>query len=97
MAAIIFLCGFMGTLILRYGKKAFWVFWVIWMFCFIVLPRIHDAAEEAPASLFGRIGNAVIGTFTGMTLNVIIGIAAVLSILSLAGSWMYLRKQQVVS
>lgn len=97
MAAIMFLCGFMGTLILRYGKKASWALWLIWMFCFLVLPRIHDAAEKAPDSLFGRIGNAVIGTFEGMTLNVIVGIAAVLSILSFAGSWIYLRKQQVVS
>lgn len=54
------LVTFIRSMILRYEKRAFWVFWVVWMFGCIGGPRIIDAVEEAPDSLFGRLGNAVI-------------------------------------
>lgn len=96
-AAVCLVSGFCGVLILRYGRKAFWVLWAVWMICTIGLPRIHEAMEEAPNSLFGWIGNKIGFLFSGFTANEVIGIAAAVSLLSLAGAWLYLRKQQVMS
>lgn len=96
-AAFCLVSGFCGALLLRYGKKAFWVLWVIWMVCAVGIPQIHEATEKAPNSLFGRIGTHIGGLFGRFTVNEVISIVAALSILSLVGAWLYLRKQQVTS
>ena len=93
--AVCLVSCFCGVLILRYGRRAFWVLWAIWMICTVGIPQIHSAAEEAPDSLFGWVGNKIGFLFSGFTLNVVIAIAAVVSILCFAGAWLYLRKQQV--
>lgn len=96
-AVVCLISGFCGVLILRFGKKVSWGLWTLWMLCAIVFPQLHNAAETAPDSLFGWIGNKIGWMFSGFTVNEVIGIAAVLSIFSLVGAWMYLRNQQVTS
>lgn len=41
-AAILMIFGFFGVLMMRIGRKAFWIMWVIWMFAFIGIPQIGD-------------------------------------------------------
>ena len=89
--------GFCGVLLLRFGRPAFWILWAIWMILAIGLPQIHDAMKEAPDSLFGRIGNAVFGAFGGVSRSAVIGAAAILGLACLAGSWFFVRRQQVTS
>lgn len=95
--AVPMLAGFMGALLIRYGRKAFWVLWGLWMFGALVLPRILEAASEAPETLYGRVGGWIAREFGAVSTNVWIAAGAVGSLLCLAGSWMLIRKQQVVS
>ncbi len=44
---------FFGVLLMKNGKKAFWVLWGIWMFASLGLPRIAEAGAENPDSVFG--------------------------------------------
>ncbi|MDO4337833.1 MAG: hypothetical protein Q4C91_07065 [Eubacteriales bacterium] len=96
-AAVCLVSGFCGVLILRFGKKASWGIWALWMICCVGGPQIFNAAEAAPDSLFGWIGNKIGWMFSGFTVKEVIAAVAVLSVLSLAGAWGYLRKQQVTS
>lgn len=95
IAATCLISGFCGALLLRYGRKAFWVLWAVWMICAVGIPQIHSATENAPNSLFGWIGKKIGWIFSGFTVNMFIGIMVVISILSLAGAWIHLRNQQV--
>ncbi len=62
------LANFVGALLARFGKKAFWVLWALWMFCFLVLPRMMEASEGKD-SILTRAGRALAGLFTGFSLT----------------------------
>lgn len=88
---------FCGVLMLRFGRKVFWVIWVIYMLAALGIPTIMDHAETAPESLYGRIGIMCIGLFEKIPVNVWVCLGIVLVIVSFAGSWLLLRKQQVTA
>lgn len=88
---------FSSILLLRFGRKAFWILWVIWMFGCVGIPRVSEAMEDAPNSLMGRIGSAVTGYLRGIPLNIMIGTAAAVSVFCMIMSWIFIRKQQVSS
>lgn len=96
-AVISIASGFCGILVMRYGKKAGGILWVLWMFICIGLPRITDAVSEAPDSISGKVGRAVIDAVCMVPGNLWVCIAGMVSLLALAGSWIMLRKQQVTS
>ncbi len=84
-----------GILLLRYGRKAFWIMWVIWMVGCLFLPRIGEITEEAPDSFLGVIVGSIqkgIVMIPGSAWG-ILGVAA--AILLLGISWGFIRKQQV--
>ena len=87
--------GFCGVLLLRFGRPAFWILWAIWMILALGLPQIHVAMEEAPESLFGRIGNIAADAFGSIPWNVAVGLIAVVGMACVAGSWFFVRSQQV--
>ncbi len=93
--ALCFLSGFCGTLLLRYGKKAFWVLWCVWMFGCLVLPRIPYIVEDAPNSFLGRIGKGAIELIRGTPDPMLMLLIGAVSIAGLGFSWLYLQKQQV--
>lgn len=84
-----------GMLMLRFGNKVFWVLWALWMFGCLGIPRMVDAIEEAPHSLFGRIGNWAGNIIFHIPLSVWIGVAVFAYIACVLGSWIIIRKQQV--
>lgn len=84
-----------GMLILHFGTKAFWVLWALWMFGCIGIPRIIDAVEEAPQSLFGRIGTWVGNLIFHIPSSVWIGVALIGYIVCMISSWKLMKKQQV--
>lgn len=86
---------FCGTLMMRYGRKVFWVIWAIYMFAVLGVPSILEHAEEAPNTLYGRIGTVVIGIFGKIPVSVWICLGGIVVVVSFVGSWMLLRKQQV--
>lgn len=87
--------GFCGTLLLRFGRKAFWIMWVLWMFGCLGIPKISDAVTENPESVYGKIGVFLGDVLRGISPNVWITAACVLGIGAFAGMWIILRKQEV--
>lgn len=96
-AVIPMISGFLGALLMRYGKRAGWILWALWMFGCIGLPRITEAVSEAPDSVFGKIGSVLINLIRMVPGNMWICIVGVVSLLGLGGAWILLRKQQVIS
>lgn len=94
-AFLCILCIFIGILILRFGKKAFWVLWFLWMFGCVGIPQIMEAAEEAPNSLFGRIGITCAGIINNTSIHTMIILGVLVCALSLGITWQLIRKQQV--
>ncbi len=91
---LVIVAGLVGAIFLRFGKPVLAVTWIVWMFLCIGVPRIHDAAEEAPHSLWGRIGNAIgrlIGGIPGYLQWILF---AAVCAAGIAGTWGILRKQQ---
>ena len=84
-----------GILIMRFGRKAFWTLWALWMIGFLGVPRIADAVESAPNSLFGKIGNAAAGFAGSIPLQNWVVFAIVASVAGLAASYILIRRQQV--
>ncbi len=87
--------GFCGTLVLRYGKKAFWVLWAIWMVLCLGGPRISDAVSDAPDSVFGKIGTAVEVLLESVSVNIWILFGAAIVLACGVADFLMLRRQQV--
>ncbi len=82
-----------GTLIMRFGNKAFWVMWGIWMIICFVPGKIASNKNGALGKMIERITAWIIGmSISGWA---IIGLVFV--ILMLAVSWLLMRKQMVKS
>lgn len=86
---------FFGTLILRFGKKAFWVLWCLWMAGTLGVPAMLGAAKNTPGSILGIIGTFLINVFGGLASGTIIIILLLIWLICLAGSYTILRKQQI--
>ena len=87
--------GFCGALLLRFGRKAFWIMWALWMFGCIGIPGISDAVIEKPESFYGQIGIAagnILSQISVQTWGMILG---AVSIGAMIGMWIIIRKQQV--
>lgn len=96
-AAVCVISGFCGTLLLKYGKKAFWVLWCIWMFGCLVLPKIRRISEDAPNSFLGKIGNGTAELLKGIPVYAFAALTGAAILVGLGISWQNLRKQQVTS
>lgn len=96
-AAILMIFGFFGVLMMRIGRKAFWIMWVIWMFAFIGIPQIGDSVENAPDSVLGRFGTGIMRLAGAVPVNFWISLTAVLCLISFAVSYLLIRRQHVTS
>ncbi len=91
---LVIVADLVGAFFLRFGKLVLAATWIAWMFLCIGVPRIHDAAEEAPRSFWGRIGNAVgrlVGGIPGYLQWILL---AAVCAAGIAGTWAILRRQQ---
>lgn len=87
--------GFLGALMLKFGKKAGWVLWCLWMFLCLGMPRVFDAAKDSPKSIAGMFGNAILNFFRSITESGLIIGGIVLAAVCLYGTYGILKKQQV--
>ncbi len=87
--------GLWCALLMRFGRKIFWLGWVLWLFLCLGLPQMHSAYEEAPNSFFGRIGGAVFGAARAVPENMWIMIAAVTIVAGMVGTYVLMSRQQV--
>lgn len=88
---------FFATLVLRYGKRAYWILWAVWMILCLGFPRVVEAIGEAPDSLFGKIGSAAIRLFSGVSPEMWILVSVLAGVIGLTGTYLFLRRQQVTS
>lgn len=93
--AIPMIAGFLGALVMRFGKKAFWIMWAVWMILVLGGPRVADAMEEAPDSLYGNIGTALASMVKAVPGNAWIILGTTVSLACFAGTYILLRKQSV--
>lgn len=84
-----------GTMILRFGKKAFWTLWILWMIAFLGIPRVHILAKGAPDSIWAKMEGILRSAFGGLQINTWIVLGGLLSLIFLGISWISLRRQQV--
>ena len=96
-ASVVIVCGFCGTMIMKFGRKASITLWCIWMFACLGGPQVAETMDEAPASLLGKIGGAVLETLAEVPVEAWIGTGLLAGAAGLAGSWIALRRQQVVN
>lgn len=78
---------FTGSILMRFGKKAFWVMWALWMLICLV-----------PGNKNGVIGEMIrkaMGGIAGVSVTGWAVMGAVLVILLSAVSWLIIRKQAV--
>lgn len=83
---------FVGALLHKWGKKAFWTLWVIWMIGCVGLPQMADRQKNNP--IFIAIGNFFSQLFQ-MRAWQWCTLAIVVSGLLTAISWLVLRKEKV--
>ena len=91
---LVIAAGLVGALFLCFGRPVLAAAWIAWMFLCIGVPRIHDAAEEAPDSFWGRIGNAVGRLIGGIPDYQQWVLFAAVCAAGVAGTWVTLRKRQ---
>lgn len=53
---------FISSMLLEFGKKAFWVLWVAYMLVCLLPARVQSAMEEKNNSVFAKMGNWIINT-----------------------------------
>lgn len=84
-----------GTLMIRFGKWMRILLLTLWIVLCVGFPQVVNAVEEAPDSVFGRIG----GFFTGLAADIPAGMwglaGAAFIIAAFIGSYLLLRRQQV--
>lgn len=83
-----------GAILLRFGRKGYWVLWFLWMFAFLGVPRIMGAPD---GTFFGELAGGI--TRMAQTVPaggwILTGAAGIL--LCIAVSWGMLRRQQVTA
>lgn len=97
LAAVAVIGCFCGVLVMHFGKVAFWILWALWMIGCIGFPQISEAVEEAPDSMYGKLGAAVLGVVSKVPVSAWIVAGVTLVVVSVAGTWGFLRRQQVTS
>lgn len=94
----VIVASFLGALLTRYGKKAFWVLWSVWMFTFLVLPRASEAAAESGnATILGMVALRVVSFVTAIPLSTWQWIGGAALLVCFAGSFLLVRKQAVTN
>lgn len=87
---------FLSGVVVRFGRKGWWIVWAAWMFGCLVLPRLLDSDENS--SLLARVMHTVVhnaGVFLGAIAPVVwwaLGLAAAVAALA-AAVQMYLRAE----
>lgn len=96
VVAGVVVASFLGALLARYGKTAFWVLWAIWMFTFLVLPRASEAAAESGnATILGMIAIRVVEFFTSIPLSTWKVLGGVGLVVCLISNFLLVRKTAV--
>lgn len=83
-----------GAILLRFGRKGYWVLWFLWMFAFLGVPRIMDAPD---GTLFGELAGWITRVAQAVPAGGWILAGAVGILLCIAVSWGMLKKQQVTA
>lgn len=84
----------LGTLVLRFGNKAFWIIWIVWIAICTLPARIADFIQDGAAE---NVWKSVTGWAAGISFMGWSVIGAVFIIMALIISWLIVRKQAVAA
>jgi len=86
---------FIGTLLAKYGMKAFWILWAFWMLGVTVLPKMIKNIYVNDDSVIGEIERKFVSAFGGVSLASWYAIGGVILLLMLITTINLIRKQGV--
>lgn len=86
---------FVSFVMLRFEKKAFWVFWALWMFGCLVVPRIVDDVEDGKQSALAKLGNFAIDVVTAIPAGTWLIIGSVITLGMYTISYFGFKRQHV--
>lgn len=82
---------FTGSILMRFGKKAFWVMWALWMIVCLVPGKLARNKN----GVMGEMIRKTISWIAGVSVTGWVVMGGALIILLLAASWLIIRKQAV--
>ena len=88
---------YMGFLIIRFGKKAFWGIWALWMFCCTGIPRIVEDMDQGKNSIFASMGHGFLNIIHSVPLTIWYLIVFAVSVLLLFITYLGYSRQHVTS
>lgn len=97
VTGIVVLFTLAAALIMRFGRLAGWSLWGAWMVLVIGFPRVVDAVEEAPGSVFGRIGRWFLWLAGQLPWYGWLALGAGAALFCVFGTVWMIRKQQVTA
>ncbi len=97
VTGIMILSTLAAALIMRFGRLAGWTLWGVWMVFFIGAPQVMDAVEEAPDSVFGKIGRWFLWLAGQLPWYGWLALGGGAALLCLLGTVWILKKQQVTA
>jgi len=86
---------FIGTLLAKYGQKAFWIMWIFWMFGFTVLPRMLKNIYENDSFGLGDSERKLIAALGGIGTVSWYVIGGIILLIMLVTTINLIRKQGV--
>ena len=87
----------LGTLLMIFGQKFFWVIWFLWMFGCIGLPRIIATVAHDPESGLGQFSAAVVRFIAGLPRGSLTIVMFLIILVVVVADYILLRKQRVTS
>lgn len=86
---------FVGSLVMKYQMKAFWVLWAIWMIFFLGCVKISELISEDPEGKLADVVSGVFSFFKEMTGPVLVLLFLVIFAVMFGISAILVRKQEV--
>lgn len=84
-----------GSLMMRFGSKAFWLIWVFWMAVCLLPGRIREWLKMNESGMLERAVREMEAWFAGMTEEVWAVLGVLFAAAALTLSWIFIRKHAV--
>lgn len=86
---------FVGSLLMKFQMKAFWVLWGVWMILFLGGVKVSELVSENPNGKLANVVSGVFSFFKGMTGPVLVLLLLVIFAVMFGISAILVRKQEV--
>lgn len=81
-----------GALLMRYGRKGFWVMWGLWMFVSLFGSQVGTVFTEERQDVFARTVRAIVAFFASWPISGVWLVGAILVLAMAVFTWAILRR-----